>query len=86
MKGCTFTKKCDVFAGGIIMMELVLMRSAKNLYTDFWPKILDMTTLPDKETTAQFLRQTLDTQPGKRSGFEELHHLLLTGESSTFMN
>jgi hypothetical protein len=52
------------------------MRSAKNLYKEMWPKILDE-TLPSSEMVSKFLAQTLDVSPEKRSGFDELYYLLL---------
>ncbi|KAL3894128.1 MAG: hypothetical protein SGCHY_005453, partial [Lobulomycetales sp.] len=58
------------------MLELVLLRNAKDLYQDMWPKILDMDTLPEPEMTTLFLKNTLATEPKARSSFDELYKLM----------
>lgn len=82
VKGCKFTKSCDVFACGIIMMELILMRSARDLYQDMWPKILDTKDSDGlwvgsmREMATNFLSQCLDRDPARRSNFDELYAIL----------
>jgi hypothetical protein len=71
-----FTSKADVFAAGIIFLELMSMHPPNNLHYELWPKVLEL-AMPHALFLS--LTGTLDIDPAKRSTFAELF-IILSGE------
>jgi hypothetical protein len=64
-----FTKKPDVFAAGIIFLELIALCSPATLYKVLWPRILSVSLPPSLK---QILKMSLEPNPELRSGsFED---------------
>jgi serine/threonine protein kinase len=73
-----FTKKADVFAAGIIFLELITLNSPSTLYKDMWPHILQ-SSLPS--ALKEILKMSLATELDSRSGsFDELLLILKSEE------
>jgi serine/threonine protein kinase len=73
-----FTRKADVFAAGIVFLELVTLKSPKRLYTDTWPLIEASTECPD--SLRLFLSSTLSADPAQRAQFTDLVCILKKGK------
>jgi hypothetical protein len=72
-----FTKKADVFAAGIIFLELIALASPSTLFEVLWPRILE---IPLPPTLKEILRKSL-VEPEKRTGsFNELLLILRSNE------
>jgi serine/threonine protein kinase len=69
----TFSSKADVYAFGVIILELIALQPPGNLHYDLWPGILDL-AMP--KALAQSLSQTLAEDPSCRSSFSELFLML----------
>jgi serine/threonine protein kinase len=78
-----FTKKADVFAAGIIFLELFALSSPNNLYKVLWPRIILEIPLPPalKEILSKSLAETPETRTGS---FDELF-LILRSNSVTII-
>jgi serine/threonine protein kinase len=73
-----FTKKADVFAAGIIFLELIALSSPNTLYEVLWPRILE---IPLPPALKQILCKSLAEAPQKRTGsFNELLLILRSNE------
>jgi serine/threonine protein kinase len=73
-----FTKKADVFAAGVIFLELIALSSPSTLYEVLWPRILE---IPLPPTLKKILHKSLAEAPQKRTGsFDELLSILRTNE------
>jgi serine/threonine protein kinase len=73
-----FTKKADVFAAGIIFLELIALASPNTLYEVLWPRILE---IPLPPALKKILRKSLAEVPEKRTGsFAELLLILRSNE------
>jgi serine/threonine protein kinase len=73
-----FTKKADVFAAGIIFLELIALASPSTLYEVLWPRILE---IPLPPALKDILRKSLAEDPQKRTGsFNELLLILRSNE------
>jgi serine/threonine protein kinase len=74
-----FTKKADVFAAGIIFLELISLNSPSNLYKALWPRIIQEVPLPQE--LKEILSMSLAEAPETRTGsFDELSLMLRTYE------
>ena len=72
-KGAKFSKKADVFAAGIIFLELLSMRSPMGLYECLWPALLEI-ALPS--VLKDVFKLTICQDPNDRILFPELYELL----------
>jgi serine/threonine protein kinase len=78
-----FTKKADVFAAGIIFLELISLSSPNTLYQVLWPRIVKEVPLPLE--LKEILTKSLAESPERRTGsFDELV-LLLKSSEETFV-
>jgi hypothetical protein len=74
LKKAKFTKKADVFAAGIIFLELITMCSPELLYKSLWPRILKVSLPP---ALKEILKLSLEAAPEARSGsFVQLFEIL----------
>jgi hypothetical protein len=71
-----FTSKADVFAAGVVFLELMSMHPPNTLYSELWPNVLEL-AMP--RALFLSLTGTLDIDPAKRSTFAELF-IMLSGE------
>jgi hypothetical protein len=70
LQNAKFTKKADVFAAGIIFLELIAMHSPSSLYKVLWPKLLQM-SIPS--ALKEVLRMSLEEEVESRTGsFDEI--------------
>jgi serine/threonine protein kinase len=73
-----FTKKADVFAAGIIFLELIALASPSTLYEVLWPRVLN---IPLPPALKEILSKSLAEAPRKRTGsFAELLLILRSNE------
>jgi serine/threonine protein kinase len=73
-----FTKKADVFAAGIIFLELIALASPSTLYEVLWPRVLE---IPLPPALKEILRKSLAEEAEKRTGsFDELLLVLRSNE------
>jgi serine/threonine protein kinase len=78
LQNAKFTKKADVFAAGIIFLELITLSSPKTLYNDLWPRVLQMALPPAMK---KILSMSLAAEPESRTGsFNELLSILRSDE------
>jgi serine/threonine protein kinase len=73
-----FSKKADVFAAGIIFLELISLSSPSKLYTVLWPRVLEV-PLPQalKKILSKSLAEELEARTGS---FDELLMILRSDE------
>jgi hypothetical protein len=65
-----FTKKADVFAAGVIFLELIALSSPSTLYEVLWPRVLEVPLPPAlKEILSKSLAEELEARTGS---FDEL--------------
>jgi serine/threonine protein kinase len=69
-----FTSKADVFAAGVVFLELMSLLPPNTLYRDLWPKVLNLVEMPQVLST--ILTGTLHDFQGSRNTFDELFQLL----------
>jgi hypothetical protein len=74
-----FTKKADLFAAGIVFLELVTLKGPKNLYDDDWPLIEKSPFCPP--SLRMCLASLLDEDPVKRTSFAEMLLILRGGRA-----
>jgi serine/threonine protein kinase len=79
LRRCKFTKKCDVFAAGVVFLELLTLERPTELFEECWPKIAEEKLLPYKMKLA--LEKCLNDDPAKRGSFAEVKQVLLNGEA-----
>jgi serine/threonine protein kinase len=73
-----FTKKADVFAAGIIFLELISLSSPSTLFEVLWPRVLE---IPLPPALKDILPKSLAEAPQKRTGsFAELLLILRSNE------
>lgn len=78
MKHAKFTKKADVFAAGVVFLELIALCSPGHLYEILWPRVLEV-SLPT--TLKEILRMCLAAAPETRTGsFEVILQMLKCDE------
>jgi serine/threonine protein kinase len=75
-----FSRKADVYASGVIFLELLTLDGPGELYDDWWPLILELKILP--KVLLKCLEGSLDDDPSMRIHFEELVVLITTGRDS----
>lgn len=75
-----FTKKCDVFAAGIVFLELISLRGASGLVKKLMPSCAEGKGLP--ESFEIYLKCSLAVDPHERKHFSELLAILNKDESS----
>jgi serine/threonine protein kinase len=68
-----FTKKCDVFAAGIVFLELITLKTPDGLYAECWPRLMAQ-RIP--ESIIHILSQSLDSDPANRSTFSKIRKIL----------
>jgi serine/threonine protein kinase len=74
-----FSKKADVFAAGIIFLELISLSPPGMLYKVLWPRIIHEVPLPPE--LKEILSKSLSKKPETRTGsFDELLLLLRSDE------
>jgi serine/threonine protein kinase len=74
-----FSKKADVFAAGIIFLELTSLSSPSTLYQVLWPGIIHEVPLPLE--LKEILSKSLAESPERRTGsFDELLLILRSNE------
>jgi hypothetical protein len=76
-----FTKKADVFAAGIIFLELISLSSPSTLFEVLWPRVLEIPLPPAlKKILCKSLAEVAEA-PQKRTGsFAELLLILKSNE------
>jgi hypothetical protein len=75
-----FTKKADVFAAGVIFLELISLSSPNTLYQAIWPRIIQE-SVPLPQALKEILIRSLAGAPEARTGsFDELLMLLRSSE------
>lgn len=74
LKAAKFTKKCDLFAAGVIFLEIITLRSPIDLYDEFWPLILGQGLPSGLE---EVLTSSLEEDPALRTSFEDIYQKLL---------
>jgi serine/threonine protein kinase len=72
-----FSRRADVFAAGIIFLELLTLQKPNTLWDDLYPGILDV-KLP--AVLLKCLSNSLDPNPEKRMHFKDLLVLLRSQE------
>jgi serine/threonine protein kinase len=74
-----FSKKADVFAAGIIFLELIALCSPNKLYGVLWPRIIQEIPLPPplKEILSKSLAESPETRTGS---FAELLMILRSSQ------
>jgi serine/threonine protein kinase len=78
LENAKFTKKADVFAAGIIFLELIALSSPSTLFEVLWPRVLE---IPLPPALKDILRKSLAEAPQKRTGsFAELLLILRSNE------
>jgi hypothetical protein len=72
-----FNSKADVFAAGIVFLELISMLPPNSLYYDLWPKVMEL-EMP--AALSLCLSGTLQEDPDRRNTFDELFQLFSSEE------
>jgi serine/threonine protein kinase len=72
-KKAKFSRRADVFAAGVVFLELLTLQKPNCLWEDLYPGILDV-KLP--EVLLKCYSSSLDPDPEKRIQFKELLELL----------
>jgi hypothetical protein len=75
----TRQQKCDVFAAGIIFLEIISLQDVCGLYDLFYPSILQK-NLPKSLLVCM---RSLEEVPHKRPSFQDMFEAL-TSDTSTF--
>jgi serine/threonine protein kinase len=72
-KNAKFSRRADVFAAGVVFLELLTLQKPNSLWDDLYPGILKV-KLP--AALLKCLSSSLDPDPGKRMQFKDLLVLL----------
>jgi serine/threonine protein kinase len=72
-RNAKFSRRADVFAAGVIFLELLTLQKPNTLWDDLYPGILNV-KLP--AALLKCLSSSLDPDPGKRIQFKDLLVLL----------
>jgi hypothetical protein len=75
-----FTKRADLFAAGIVFLEVITLKRPKDLYEDYFPAMLEYSNV--NGAIKSCLSQMLDADPAKRSNFTTIRGLLQEGKAS----
>jgi hypothetical protein len=74
LRNAKFSKKADVYAAGIIFLELIALQSPSSLYKFLWPKLLQL-SIPS--ALKEVLKMSLAAAPEARTGsFDEMLTIL----------
>jgi serine/threonine protein kinase len=76
-RNAKFSRRADVFAAGVVFLELLTLQKPNKLFDDLYPGILEV-KLP--RGLIKCLACSLDPDPDKRVQFTELLTLLKSGE------
>jgi serine/threonine protein kinase len=76
-KYAKFSRRADVFAAGVVFLELLTLQRPNSLWDDLYPGILKV-KLP--ASLLKCLSSSLDPDPGKRIQFKDLLVLLRSQE------
>jgi serine/threonine protein kinase len=76
-KKAKFSRRADVFAAGVVFLELLTLQKPNNLWDDLYPGILDV-KLP--AVLLKCFSNSLDPDPEKRMHFKDLLVLLRSQE------
>jgi hypothetical protein len=74
------TNLSDLFAAGIVFLEVITLKRPKDLYEDYFPTILENSNVDGAIRSC--LSQMLDAGPAKRSSFTAIRALLQEGKES----
>jgi serine/threonine protein kinase len=77
-----FTKRADLFAAGIVFLEVITLKGPKDLYEDYFPAILEYSNVDSSIRSC--LSQMLDVDPAKRSSFTAIRALLQEGKENIY--
>jgi hypothetical protein len=72
-RNAKFSRRADVFAAGVIFLELLTLQRPNTLWDDLYPGILDV-NLP--AVLLKCFSSSLDPEPAKRMQFTDLLELL----------
>jgi hypothetical protein len=72
-KNAKFSRRADVFAAGVVFLEILTLQTPNTLWDDLYPGILDV-NLP--AVLLKCFSSSLDPDPGKRIQFTDLLELL----------
>lgn len=75
----SFSRKADVFASGIIFLELLTLHKPGDLYDEWWPMILTYKLPP---ALLQCLDASLQEDPEHRKYFPDLVSMITGGSES----
>jgi serine/threonine protein kinase len=75
-----FTKRADLFAAGIVFLEVITLRRPKDLYEEYFPSMLEYSNVDGSIRSC--LSQMLDADPAKRGSFTAVLGLLREGKES----
>jgi serine/threonine protein kinase len=73
-----FTKRADLFAAGIVFLEVITLKGPKDLYEECYPMILLDEAVDG--SLQRCLAQMLEADPAKRSCFTAVRALLQDGK------
>jgi serine/threonine protein kinase len=79
LRKAKFSRKADVFASGILFLEMLTLDKPNELYDEWWPKILDM-KLP--KVLLECIEGSLNEDPTNRIHFDALVILISSGRGS----
>jgi serine/threonine protein kinase len=79
-KNAKFSRRADVFAAGVVFLELLTLQKPNYLWDDLYPGILNV-KLP--AALLKCLSSSLDPDPGKRMQFKDLLVLLRSQDGIT---
>jgi serine/threonine protein kinase len=78
-KNAKFSRRADVFAAGVVFLEILTLQKPNSLWDDLYPAILDV-KLP--AVLLKCFSSSLDPDPTKRIQFKELLVLLRSQEGT----
>lgn len=73
-----FTKRADLFAAGIVFLEVITLKGPKDLYEKYYPMILKDVNVDSSIRSC--LAQMLDADPANRSSFTAVRGVLHEGK------
>jgi serine/threonine protein kinase len=78
-KNAKFSRRADVFAAGVVFLEILTLQKPNSLWDDLYPGVLDV-KLP--AVLLKCFSSSLDPDPTKRIQFKELMVLLRSQEGT----
>jgi hypothetical protein len=79
LRKAKFSRKADVFASGVLFLEMLTLDKPNELYDEWWPRILDV-KLP--KVLLKCIEGSLDENPANRIHFDALVILISSGRGS----